>query len=355
MKLRLGIIGHGDIWKSRHAPSLRVLHDRFDVRAVFSTVAKLAENMAGEFQADAVEGYRSLVNRCDIDAVIVLQRTWLGWLPMLAACEAGKAVYWAGDLDLNVHRDQSLRNSIEASGVSFMVEFPRRFAPATLRLKELIATRLGKPKMIFCHRRMLEHEAACHDLHVDPVRRELIELTDWCHYVVGRPADSVTSIKHQSACSAPLNPSSGNPNSGNPNSGSDGSHAMTTDYRCLSLAFNAADDSPAVTAQLSCGSYIPDAWKEAMGFRAPAGMHICCEHGIAFVDLPSGLVWFDEAGRNMESLDTEMPVGQQLLSHFHRSVTSLLRNSSDLDDAFAAAKILAAADESEETRQWVSL
>ena len=336
MKLRLGIIGHGDVWKSRHAPSLRVLHDRFDVRAVFSTVAKLAENMAGEFQADAVEGYRSLVTRCDIDAVIVLQRTWLGWLPMLAACEAGKAVYWAGDLDLDVHRDQSLRKSIDASGVSFMVEFPRRFAPATLRLKELIATRLGKPKMIFCHRRMLEHEAACDNHHVDPVRRELIELTDWCHYVVGRPADSVTSIKHQSACS-------------------NDSKAMSTDYRCLSLAFNATDDSPPVTAQLSCGSYIPEAWKEAMGFRAPAGMHICCEHGIAFVDLPSGLVWFDEAGRNMESLDTEMPVGQQLLSHFHRSVTSLLRNSSDLDDAFAAARIVAAADESEETRQWVTL
>lgn len=336
MKLRLGIIGHGDIWKSRHAPSLRVLHDRFDVRAVFSTVAKLAENMAGEFQADAIDGYRSLVTRCDIDAVIVLQRTWLGWLPMLAACEAGKAVYWAGDLDLDVHRDQHLRQAIEASGVSFMVEFPRRFAPATLRLKELIATRLGKPKMIFCHRRMFEHEAACQSPHVDPVRRELIELTDWCHYVVGRPAAGVTSIQHQTPCR-------------------EQAETMTTDYRCLSLAFDATDDSPAVTAQLSCGSYIPDAWKEAIGFRSPAGMHICCEHGIAFIDLPSGLVWFDEAGRNMETLDTEMPVGQQLLSHFHRSVTSLLRNSSDLEDAFAAAKVLAAADESEENRQWVKI
>ncbi len=93
MKLRIGLIGLGDGWQTRHRPALRMLHDRFDVRAVFSPVAKLAENFANEFQADAVDGYRTLVSRCDIDAVMVLQGTWLGWLPILAASEAGKAIY----------------------------------------------------------------------------------------------------------------------------------------------------------------------------------------------------------------------------------------------------------------------
>ena len=37
-------------------------------------------------------------------------------------------------------------NADSASGVAFMAEFPRRLFPATLRLKELIATRLGKPR-----------------------------------------------------------------------------------------------------------------------------------------------------------------------------------------------------------------
>ena len=109
------------------------------------------ENSAAEFQADPVDGYRALVERCDIDAVLILERSWLGWLPVLAACEAGKAVYWAGDLDFDPN-ESTVRESIEESGVAFMAEFPRRFAPATLRLKELIATRLGPPKLIFCHR-----------------------------------------------------------------------------------------------------------------------------------------------------------------------------------------------------------
>lgn len=322
MKLRIGLIGLGDAWQTRHRPALRMLQDRFDVRAVYCPVAKLAENSAAEFQADPVDGYRVLVARCDIDAVMVLQRSWLGWLPLLAACDAGKAIYWAGDLDFDPQRDAGVRDAIERSGVAFMTEFPRRFAPATLRLKELIATRLGKPRLLFCHRRMKDDEAhQKNECGSSPQRRELVELIDWARYVVGREPTSVTSMGH---------------------SGGD-----NPDYRCLSLQFGSVDGSPAVTAQISCGSYIPGAWHEAVGFRPPSAMQICCERGVAFIDLPSTLVWFDDAGRHLESLETELPVGEQLLSQFHRAVTSLVRKLGDLDDAYRAASILAAAEQSD--------
>lgn len=333
MKLRIGLIGHGDAWQTRHRPAIRVLHDRFDVRAVFSTVAKLAENVAAEFQADVVDGYRSLVARCDIDAVIVLERNWLGWLPVMAACEAGKAVYWAGDLDFDTRRDAELRSLVEESGVAFMVEFPRRFAPATLRLKELIATRLGDPQLIFCHRRLplasVEKSAHKEVAPSDPARRELIELIDWCRYVVGREPATVSSVNHD--------------------------NEVASDYRCMSVAFPASGKSPGVTAQISCGSYIRSTWHEASGFRPPSAMQICCQRGIAFIDLPTTLVWFDEAGRNMETLDTESPVGEQLLSRFHRSVTSLVRNMGDLDDAYRAVSIFEAALKSESEGRRIEL
>jgi predicted dehydrogenase len=324
MKLRIGLIGIGDGWQTRHRPALRMLHDRFDVRAVFSPVAKLAENSASEFQADAVDGYRALVNRCDIDAVMVLKRTWLGWLPMLAAAEAGKAIYWAGDLDFDPETDGYVRDAIEKSGVAFMVEFPRRFAPATLRLKELIATRLGAPQLIFCHRR-LQIDASPNKEYtppVDPLRRDLIELVDWCRYVVNREPSHVTGTS--AVCSA------------------------DTGYRVMSLQFPASEQQPAVTAQISCGNYIRPTWHEAASFRPPSAMQICCERGVAFIDLPSTLVWFDEAGRHMESLETELPVGEQLLTQFYRSVTSLIRNVSELNDAYRAAEIMAAAKKSEQ-------
>ena len=352
MKLRIGLIELGDAWQTRHRPALRMLHDRFDVRAVFSTVTKLAENSAGEFQADAMDGYRLLVARRDVDAVMILGGSWLGWLPMLAACDAGKAIYWAGDLDFDSRGDTDVRGAIEASGVAFMTEFPRRLAPATLRLKELIATQLGPPRLVFCHLRMQQSAVCSRANNGDPARRELVELIDWCRYVVGREPASVSSSGHCTEPSPrPLQSTPRRSRSYNTRAAS----PTPLDYRSLTLQFAATDLLPPVIAQISCGSYIPPDWHEAAGFRPPSGMQIRCERGVAFIDLPANLVWFDDGGRHLESLETELPVGEQLLTQFHRSVTSLVRNMSDLDDAYRAAAILAAAQQSDAEGQRIDL
>lgn len=305
VKIRLGIIGTGDAWQSRHEPALRMLHDRFDVRAVFSPTARLAENIASDFQADVADGFRAMVQRCDIDAVMVLGRTWLGWLPMLAAADAGKAIYWAGPCEIDPTRDAQVLEWIDKSGVSMMVEFPKRYAPSTLRLKELLATHLGPPKMIFCHRRLARQSNSL---------PELIELIDWCRYVVGRRPVSVVGTGHQDE------------------TGQFGSQNVT-------LHFPEDQGNEAVTAEIRCSRFDRGEWPEAMSYQLPPMLQIVCAHGIAYVDLPSTLVWFDDAGRHIESLESETPVGQQLLSHFHRAVTSLLRNVGDLDDAFLASRI----------------
>ena len=153
MKLRVGLIGLGDFWHQRHAPALRMLSDRFELRAVCDQVAHRPHQVAVEFGATAVDGFRVLTRREDVDVVLVLANQWYGALPVLAACEAGKAVYCAGGMDLSVEDAARIKDRVEEAGIAFMAEFPRRYAPATLRLKELIATRLGNPRLLFCHQR----------------------------------------------------------------------------------------------------------------------------------------------------------------------------------------------------------
>ena len=89
MKLRVGIVGLGDAWETRHRPALRALSDRFDIKAICCEVAHLASQAARDFQAEAVDGYRSLCARQDIDAILMLSAEWYGPLPILAACEFG--------------------------------------------------------------------------------------------------------------------------------------------------------------------------------------------------------------------------------------------------------------------------
>lgn len=343
MKLRIGLVEVGGAWETRHRPALKMLADRFDVRAVCCTVGKKAEPIAAEFQADIADGFRAMVARADIDAVMILERSWHGWLPVLAACDAGKAVYWAGDPQFDPIADAEVHRRVDESGIAFMAELPRRFAPATLRLKELIATKLGPPRLVFCHRRLTivpsKPGGICDSDPAAECRRELVELIDWCRYVVAREPSSVTATDHR--VPAPDEACSDSP--------------PRPDYHFLSLQFPAADWGPEVLCHVSCGQYIPAAWHEAIGFRPPSAMQICCEHGLAFVDLPCNLVWFDEAGRHLESLETEMAVGEQLLTQFHRVVTSLVRRRNDLDDAFRAAGILAAAQRSVDQGRRVEL
>ncbi len=133
MKLRIGLVGLGNTWEVRHRPALRALSDRFEVRAVCEPVAHRAEIVAREFEAHAVDGFRALAEREDIDAVMVLSGQWYGALPILAACDAGKAVYCAAALDFDTEQAGLIKRRVEASGVAFMAEFPRRQAPATRR------------------------------------------------------------------------------------------------------------------------------------------------------------------------------------------------------------------------------
>jgi predicted dehydrogenase len=327
MKLRVGIVGLGEGWEQRHKPALRALGDRYEVRAVCDQINHRAEQAAHDFGVKAVDGFRALAQRDDIDAILILSEQWYGALPVLAACEAGKAVYCAASLQLNLEEAELLRSKIQQAGVAFMAEFPRRHAPATIRLKELIATRLGKPRLLFCHKRTPIHEKATAKTKIMPKaddHRDMVELVDWCRYVVGCEPTSVFGLSHK------VQPES-----------------TDSDYRMMSLDFSC--DSPpgtGVVAQISSGYYMPQFWEEAVSYRPPAALQVACENGVAFIDLPSTLVWFDKAGRHQESLDQERPVGEQLLAQFHRSVTSLVLKVSGLDDAYRAVKIVIAAQRS---------
>ena len=343
MKLRVGLVGLGDQWQTRHRPALKALSDRFEVRAVCCEVAERSRLVAEEFKAIPMDGFRAMVERDDIDAVLALSPEWYGPLPILAACEAGKAVYSSAALDVSPGQALEIRQRIEKSGVAFMAELPRRHAPATIRLKELIATRLGMPRLLFCHERM-PMESQSNSLrrgeYCPLVWRHLMELVDWCRYLVNADPESVISAVHEQ-------------------------HDERTDlfYQMVSLNF------PAYTAvtngscfagvkpqsQLSVGHYIPQRWADALSFKRPASIQVCCEYGMAFIDLPSSLIWFDDAGQHTESLDAERSVGEQMLDRFHRAVTSLIRKTTDPEDAYRAMRVVIGAHESAKSGQRVRL
>jgi predicted dehydrogenase len=186
---------------------------------------------------------------------------------------------------------------------------------------------------LFCHQRSVAGPTvdgeSCSVIH--PTFQHTIGLVDWCRYVVGNPPTSVLGVMHYT--------------------GGD-----SEDYRMMSLDFSPRGrPGTGPTAQISCGRYIPEHWQEAISYRPLPALQVSCEKGIAFVDLPSMLVWFDEAGRHQELLDSERPIGEQLMTRFFRSVTSLVRKTSDLEDAYLALSVVQAARESHEQGRRIDL
>ena len=336
MKLRVGIIGLSEDWETRHLPALRALSERFEVRAIYNEVALRAEQAARLFGCTAVDGYRALIERSDIDAILMLAPQWFGAAPIFAACAAGKAIYCSAVLDIDPEESRRMKQCVEKSGGAFMAELPRRLMPATLRLKELIATRLGRPELVYCHRRLVmeDHKLRRMQSRCWPLAtRDMMELVDWCRYVIDLEPTTVFGVKHGADVAA-----------GN------------IDYQMISLDFSQNGKAGAgPLAHISCGHYIPKKWHEAAWFRPPAELQVRCERGIAFIDLPAKVVWFDEAGQHTEILDSDRPVGERLLVTFHRAVTSLVRQTTGLEDAYRALGIVLAAQESFQTGQRLKL
>ena len=335
-KLQVGLIGLGDQWKVRHAPALRALSDRFEVNAVCCEVAEKSRQVANEFDAVPTDGFRALIDRDDVHAVLALSPQWYGPLPIEVACQTGKAVYSSAALDVTPQQADSIHQLIRDSGIAFMAELPRRYAPATIRLKELIATRLGKPRLMFCHQRLPvedQNDRLRRGQHCPVVWRNMMELVDWCRYLVGADPTSIFSAAH-----------------GDPSGG------LASFYQMASLEFPPhrleaeETDGPRTAAhpmvQLSVGHYIPERWQDALSFRRPASLQVCCENGMAFIDLPSNLIWFDDAGQHTESLDSERAVGEMMLDRFQRLVTGGIPHGTDASDAYRAMKIVVGAHES---------
>ena len=324
---RIGVVGVGTSWESRHLPALRALPDRFELCAVCDPVRHLAEQVASQFQATVHDGFRALTKRQDIDGVMLLSANYYGPTPIYAACDAGKAIYCAAALELENQEAVRLRQKVEQAGIAFMAEFPCRLSPATLRLKELIATKLGKPLMLFCNRR---RTSSAERTKRDHCTRDLVELIDWCRYIIDDEPSSLIATGHKKLDSE------------------------SYDYLSLSLDFSERESfGTGPLANIRCGNYVPEPLDESIAYRRPADLKVVCERGIVFIDLPNSVAWFDDAGQHLETLDHERPVGEHLLLHFHRAIESLVLKSSSLEDAHRAIALANSARLSLETGQRV--
>lgn len=135
--IRVALLGTG-IGEAVHLPALRQVSD-FAVTAVVSRKAENAHAAARQYGATiSTTDYREVVERSDIDAVIVATPPHMHHTMTMAALAAGKHVLCEKPMARTVAEAKDMTRMAERAGSVSMINHEFRFIPARAYARELI-------------------------------------------------------------------------------------------------------------------------------------------------------------------------------------------------------------------------
>ena len=142
--IRVALIGAGGFAQATHLPNLLRLRNAFQLRAVASRTGASAKAVADRNEAAyATTDVDEVLTDDDVDLVLVSTRHDLHARLVLRALEAGKHVFVEKPLALTEDELSAIESFYAAhpDGPLLLTGFNRRFSPAIMRARELVAGR----------------------------------------------------------------------------------------------------------------------------------------------------------------------------------------------------------------------
>ena len=331
--VNVGIIGLGETWETRYLPVLQKLRNRIRVAAVYAPVANRGRQVATVLGSDVSHGIVATTERADVQAVLVLGDSWHGNELLRLVCLRRRPVFVARCLAHNLETLQQLHETATAEGTTIMPELGWRNTPATSRLQELMATRIGRPRKILVTAVAPSHREG-HLGHANAnIHHVLIDWLDWCCYSFQTAPSLVWS--------QPRDPSDGNcldriiriefrPDHDNANRAVD-AHAdqhIPVAEICVRDISAETSDCEAASAQSQCEQQVH------------------CENGTAIVRGTREISWKTGSNLITESLTSERTEVEVMLDLFCRRVAGDVIPVADLSDLCRSIKLAQATEQS---------
>jgi predicted dehydrogenase len=316
-RIGLGLIGAGAVWERRYHPVIDRFAQRMAIRAVYDPIPARAQLAGAALQADAAGSLRQLFERTDLAGVLVLDPEWLGLVPAELACQHRKPAFLAGSLGDCLTSLRNLYRLSQEHNVLLMTEFSRRHTPATNRIRELTATRLGGVRRITVSAQ-LPPEDSPEALPGQKLRTDvLVGLLDWCVYLSGRVPAVILAT--------PLD-----------------RHQTAAGYR-IQLGFRrGAHDAAGISAEIQIQNTLP-----AGETPAAAWQHsVECEHGLVTTGDPFQVAWKNGEQEARESLTSDRLEAEVMLDKFCRRVVGGVIPTADVLDVCRALTLAQAAEHS---------
>jgi myo-inositol 2-dehydrogenase / D-chiro-inositol 1-dehydrogenase len=145
--LRIGVIGVGRIGRM-HAELIAHQVPGAALGAVYDAHEPLARDVAAELQVPAVATVEEIFHS-DLDAAAICSSSDTHVDLLLAAAEAGKAVFCEKPVSLDLAELDRALGAVETAGIPFQIGFNRRFDPAHASVREAVANgAVGDPHLV---------------------------------------------------------------------------------------------------------------------------------------------------------------------------------------------------------------
>jgi myo-inositol 2-dehydrogenase/D-chiro-inositol 1-dehydrogenase len=145
--LHVGVIGAGRIGRM-HAELLARQVPAAAVAAVYDVQEDAARAVADELHVPVAATASELIGADDVDAVAICSSTDTHAGLIVAAAEAGKAIFCEKPVSLDLAEVDRALGAVEAAGVPFQIGFNRRFDPAHASVRTAVAAgAVGEPRL----------------------------------------------------------------------------------------------------------------------------------------------------------------------------------------------------------------
>ena len=130
-RIKVGVVGLGEVAQVVHLPILRTLADRYEIAAICDVSPGLVRAMGEAYGVEHRYGQAAdLAAQADLDAVLVLSSDEYHADQTVAALRQGKHVLVEKPMCLTPREAEEIIAARDAAGVQVMVAYMRRFAPA---------------------------------------------------------------------------------------------------------------------------------------------------------------------------------------------------------------------------------
>lgn len=325
--LHVALIGLGPDWQLRYAAAINSLQRRLRVRGLYSAMGAVAEEASQELACAPSSGILPLISRPSIRGVLMLDVGMCSLYPLELAVRYGKPIFLGHETLHQVCNHPEFRQRIGDTSL-IMPSREWRYHPSTARLRELMATKLGRPREIHISvTPAADRPVASHpEKPAEKSDVRLDDLIDWCRFLFGTGLESIQAV------AAP---------------GTDGRQSIHLDFLPP-----ASGVLPPPRAMLECqvdptgsGWFHPD-----VSLR----MEVQCQRGKAVISGPRDIAWEDASSAKTESLSSDRSAIEVMLDHFARRAVGGLIPVPNLEDVFFAREQVARAEESLRMRRPLS-